>query len=73
MVLNTTLLNAQHYKVGIKGKQSNPGKEVAPSPTPQCCSYWKGRLITIYIYIYIYIYIHTHFVDVVWCDGYHHR
>ena len=25
-------------------KWSNPGKEVAPSPTPQCSSYWKGSL-----------------------------
>ena len=23
---------------------SNPGKRVAPSPTPQCSSYWKGSL-----------------------------
>ena len=27
MVLDTALLNTQHYKVGIKGKWSNPGKE----------------------------------------------
>ena len=25
-----------------KVKWSNPGKGVAPSPTPQCSSYWKG-------------------------------
>ena len=25
-------------------KWSNPGKGVAPSPTPRCCSYWKGSL-----------------------------
>ena len=25
-------------------KWSNPGKRVAPSPTPRCCSYRKGRL-----------------------------
>ena len=25
-------------------KWSNPGKGVAPSPTPQCSSYWKGSL-----------------------------
>ena len=34
-VLDTSLLNTQHYKV----KWSNPGKGVAPSPTPRCCSY----------------------------------
>ena len=38
MVLDATLLNTQHYKVRIKVKWSNPGKEVAPSPTPWCCS-----------------------------------
>ena len=26
-------------------KWSNPGKGVAPSPTPRCCSYWKGSLL----------------------------
>ena len=26
-------------------KWSNPGKGVAPSSTPQCCSYWKGSLL----------------------------
>ena len=25
-------------------KWNNPGKGVMPSPTPQCCSYWKGTL-----------------------------
>ena len=24
---------------------SNPGKGVAPSPTPRCSSYWKGSLL----------------------------
>ena len=49
-------------------KWRNPGKGVAPSPTPPCISYWKGSLrialdngcqIYLYIYIYIYIYIVT--------------
>ena len=30
-----------HYKVRIKGKWSNPGKGVAPSPIPQCSSCGK--------------------------------
>ena len=34
----------QHYKVWIKGKWSNPGKGVAPFPTPRCSSYGKGSL-----------------------------
>ena len=45
MVLDTSLLNTQWYKVRIKVKGSNPGKGVAPSPTPWCSSYWKGSLL----------------------------
>ena len=43
MVINA-LLNIQHYKVLIKGKWSNPGKEVVPSPIPWYSSYWKRSL-----------------------------
>ena len=64
MVLDANLLNIQHHKVRIKGKWSNIGTAVAPSPTPRYSSYWKGSLqVTLdnsrptYIYIYIYIYI----------------
>ena len=54
-------------------KWSNPGKGVAPTPTPQCCTYWKGSdwqlficilththyiYILTFIFIYMYIYIH---------------
>ena len=45
MVLDTSLLNTQQYKVRIKGKVENPGKGVAPSPTPQRSSYRKGSLL----------------------------
>ena len=38
MVLDTSLLNTQLYKVGIKDKSSIPEKGVGPPPTPQCCS-----------------------------------
>ena len=34
MVLDASLLYTQNYKVCIKVKRSNPGKGVAPSPTP---------------------------------------
>ena len=44
ILFNASLLNTQHYKVWIKGKWSNPGKGVAPSPTPECSSFWKGNL-----------------------------
>ena len=43
MVLNTSLLNTQQYKVCIKW--SYPGKGVAPSNTTRCCSYRKGSLL----------------------------
>ena len=56
MVLDAALLNNLHYKV----KYSNPGNEVASSPTPRCSRYRKGspRVTTVAnLYIYIYIYI----------------
>ena len=45
MVLDTSLLNPQQLKVRIKGKVEQPGKGVAPSPTPRCSSYQKGNLL----------------------------
>ena len=42
MVLDTSLLNAQHYKVRIKGKVKKLGGRSSILPTPQCSSYWKG-------------------------------
>ena len=39
IVLDTYLINIQHYKVRIKDKWSNPEKGVAPSPTARCSSY----------------------------------
>ena len=44
MVLDTSLLNTQEYKVRIKDKWSNSGKGVAPSPTHGCSSYCKREL-----------------------------
>ena len=44
IVLDAILLNTQHYKVLSRVKWSNPGKGVAPSPTPWCSSYRKGIL-----------------------------
>ena len=43
-VLDAVLLSTQHYKVRIKVKWINLWNGVAPSPTPWCCSYWKGSL-----------------------------
>ena len=44
MVLDTSLLNTQHYKVRIKGKVEPSREGVAPSPTSWCSSYRKGSL-----------------------------
>ena len=44
IIFDTSLFNTQHSKVRIKLKWSNPGKGIAPSPTLQCSSYWKGSL-----------------------------
>ena len=44
MVLDASLLNTQHYKVRIKGKEGKFREGVAPSPTPWCSSYRKGSL-----------------------------
>ena len=38
MVLDTSLLNTQQYKVHIKGKVEQSRKGVAPSPIPRCSS-----------------------------------
>ena len=43
MLLDTSLLN-QYYKLWIKSKWSNPGKGVAPVPSPRCSSYRKRSL-----------------------------
>ena len=64
MVLDTSLLSTQYCKVLSRVKWSNPGKEVAPTVTHRCCSYWQGgfrvtlnngRQLFLYIYIYIYV------------------
>ena len=62
MVLDSTLLNTQHYKVQIKGKVEQPRKGVTPTPkhsvlvfckrNPQVTlDLWWSALITIHICI----------------------
>ena len=60
MLLDTSLLNTQHYKVQLRARWCNPGQGVAPSPIFGCSSYWKinprveldnGRL-TYNLYLY---------------------
>ena len=63
MVLDTSLLNTQHYKVRIKGKVEQSREGVAPSPTPWCSSYRKGSLRVTLDYgrplYFFYLYIRT--------------
>ena len=49
IVLDTSLLNTQQYKVRYvsRVKWTNPGKGVAPFPTHRCCSYGKGILVAL--------------------------
>ena len=45
MVLDTSLINTQQYKVRIKGKVEQSMERSGAPPTPQCSSYWKGSLL----------------------------
>ena len=51
-----TLSNIRYIS---RAKWSNPGNEVAPSPTPQCSSYWKGSLLIVLNYGH-QLYIHAY-------------
>ena len=44
MVLDTSLLNTQQYKVRIKGKVEQSRERSSALPTPRCSSYWKRSL-----------------------------
>ena len=39
MVLDSALINTQHYKVGIKSKVEQSRERSCALPTPQCSSY----------------------------------
>ena len=45
MVLDTSCLTLSNIRYVSRVKWSNPGKEVAPSHTSRCRSYWKGSLL----------------------------
>ena len=45
ILLDTSLLNTQQYKVRTEGKVEQSREKIAPSPTIRCCSYWKGNLL----------------------------
>ena len=67
MVLVTSLLNTQHYKVRIKGKMEQSRKRSDTLPIGvvaiEKCAFGSlsttvAHFIYIYLYIYIYIYIY---------------
>ena len=65
MILDASLLNSQHYKIGIKGKVEQS------TPTPQCSSYWKGSLqIALDYDCQLYLYIHTHSLTHIYVDNF---
>ena len=75
MVLDSSLLNTQHYKVRIKGKVEQSRKREAPSPTPWCSSYRKGRLrVTLdygrQLYLCMYVRACTHMCSCVYVCAY---
>ena len=45
MVLDTSLLNTQQYKVRIKRKLEQSREKSSASPTARCSSYWKVSLL----------------------------
>ena len=45
MVLDTSLLNTQRYKVRIEGKVEQSKERSSPLPSPRWSSYWKGSLL----------------------------
>ena len=69
MVLDTSLLNTQQYKVCIKSKveQSRERSSALPCPTLRCSSYWKGSLLValdygrqLFTYICLLMLVHQH-------------
>ena len=42
---NSFAITLSNIRYVSRVKWSNPGKGVAPFPTPQCSSYWKGSLL----------------------------
>ena len=57
MVLDTSLLNTQQYKVRIKAKMEKSRERSSALPTPRCRSYWKGSILVALIYGRQYIYL----------------
>ena len=59
MVLDTSFLITQQYKVRIKGKVEQSRERSSAPPIPWCSSYWKGNLLVALDYgrqLYFYYY-----------------
>ena len=57
-------LNIIRYESRVKW--NNPGNRVAPSPTPQCSSYWKGSprvTLDFGCQLYLFLYLKTMFLQ----------
>ena len=66
MVLDTSLLNTQHYKIRIKGKVEQSWERSSAFPTPWCSSFRKGSLRVTLDYgrqLYLYINLHRLFIE----------
>ena len=50
MILDTSVLNTEQYKVRIKGKVEQSRERSSASPTPRRSSYRKGRLLVVLDY-----------------------
>ena len=69
IVLDTSLLNTQQYKVRIKGKMEQSRERISTPPRPRCCNCWKGSLLFILGYgrqLYFYNYLLTLMVQSDW-------
>ena len=45
VVIDTSLLSTQQYKLRIKGTVEQSREKCSAPPTPQCSSYWNGSLL----------------------------
>ena len=63
-------LTLSYIRYVSRVKWSNPGKGVAPFPTPRCSSYWKGSLLVTLDYdcqlIFWWLYIYSITISDLW-------
>ena len=69
MVLDTSLLNTQQYKVRIKGKVEQSRKRSSAPPTPRFSSYWKRSLL-VALYNSLQLYFITYYDEEEYNEGF---